>query len=98
MERPEGFRAALQEIDELVAAFERHPDERVRSLVTALLVAVDTVHREGLNRLVRGLQQRGADWMVGQLREDPVVAMLLGLYDLAPLNEAAPVVEEEETA
>lgn len=73
-------------LDDLVAIFEEHPDERTREQVTALLGGLDALHREGLSRLVVALHEAGGGVLLEQAARDPVVKILLGLYDLAELD------------
>ena len=71
----------------LVTELGEHGDPRVAASVENLLRQVDLLHREGLLRLVDALRAQGAgqtlDRIVG---DDPVVRVLLGLYDLADLQ------------
>jgi nitrite reductase/ring-hydroxylating ferredoxin subunit len=76
----------IQQIDSLVTALEHHPDEATREQVLNLLRGLDTLHREGLVRLVGLLRAVGADAVLEQALGDPVVRTLLGLYDLAELD------------
>jgi nitrite reductase/ring-hydroxylating ferredoxin subunit len=87
MSQPDEYLNLLRMVDELVQAFENHPDERVREQAIALLSGVDSLHREGLTRLAAGLRAQGSfDAAVA----DPVVSILFGLYGLADL----PIPEE----
>lgn len=77
----------MRELDELVSALQAHPDPHTRDAAVALLNGLDLLHREGLERLVRGIRQGGGGELVDQgVEEDPVVRAFLGLYDLAELN------------
>jgi hypothetical protein len=80
------------ELGELIAALEAHPDEATRDQLVGLLQRVDLLHREGLLRLVDALRADGAGEALDRAAEDPVVRILLGLYDLADLglHERAP--------
>ncbi|MDQ4077537.1 MAG: hypothetical protein M3220_14985 [Chloroflexota bacterium] len=76
----------IQQLDDLVAIFEHHPDPTTREQVTALLSGVDLLHREGLRRLVESLREAGGDELLERAAADPVVEILLGLYDLVELD------------
>lgn len=83
----------IRHLDDLVAAFEQHPDAATREQAGALLSGLDALHREGLTRLIGALREAGAGTLVDQAAADPVVATLLGLYDLGDLDlpaEASP--------
>lgn len=79
----------IRQVDELVAAFDSHPDEATRERVLALLTAIDLLHRTALNRLAEGLREHGAGATLERVLEDRVVETLFGLYDLAELEIAA---------
>ena len=83
----------IRQVDELVAAFDSHPDERTRERVFALLTGVDLLHRTALTRLVEGLREHGAGAALEGVARDRVVETLLGLYGLAELD-----IPEEEAA
>ncbi len=70
---------ALDVIDDLVEAFDEHPDPNVRDAVHELLRAVDVVHRQPLRALGALLQGAG---LTGRALADPHVALLFQLYDL----------------
>ncbi len=82
----------IDQLDDLIAAFEQHPDITTRERAITLLGGLDALHREGLGRLVERLRAAGAGEMLDHALSDPVVRTLLGLYDLAELDlpEEAP--------
>src|SRR5438094_408813 len=65
------FDAAVAELDALVRTLEREGDARA----LLLLELVDAIHRPALERLARGET------------DDPQVAALLAMYDLAPVPD-----------
>ena len=71
------FRAAVAELDTLVATLEREGDERALQL----LRLVDAIHRPAIARIA-----------AGDL-DDPLARTLLAMYDLAPLDEIVEVEE-----
>jgi hypothetical protein len=76
----------IQQLDELVVHLEQHPMPETREQVTALLSGLDMLHREGLKRMVDCLHAAGAEAALQQAAEDPVVEIMLGLYDLVELD------------
>jgi nitrite reductase/ring-hydroxylating ferredoxin subunit/Fe-S cluster biogenesis protein NfuA len=76
---PPGVDAALKRLDDLVEKFEMHPDPSVKDRVTALLKAVDTIHRAGLTELSQLLDSAE---LTGRALERPSVRLLFDLYDL----------------
>ncbi|MBW3555060.1 MAG: hypothetical protein KY466_16250 [Gemmatimonadetes bacterium] len=76
----------IRQVDELIAAFDSHPDEATRERVLALLTGVDLLHRTALRRLVEGLREHGAGAALEGVVRDRVVETLLGLYGLADLD------------
>lgn len=91
--REEEYLHLVRRLDEFLGAFEENAPAEVQEQVGNLLTGVDLLHREGLQRLVGGLREAGAGEAVDRVAgDDRVVAILLGLYDLAEL----PVPEEEE--
>lgn len=78
----------LRQLDDLVTIFEHHPDPTTQEQAAALLSGLDLLHREGLGRLVGAIREAGADALLDQATADPVVKILLGLYDLADLDIA----------
>jgi hypothetical protein len=76
----------LRQVDELVVAFDDHPDESTRERLLALLTSIDLLHRTALTRLVTGLRDHGAGAALDRVARDRVVETLLALYDLAELD------------
>jgi hypothetical protein len=83
------FQDLLRHLDALVSWFESHPDPEVSGQALALIRHVDAVHREGLERLV-GLIRRRDPTLLDEARHDPIVSVLLALYDLAPASPPTP--------
>lgn len=90
----ESYVTLIGHLDDLIAGFEDDPDPATRERAVALLGGLDALHREGLTRLVGLLREAGAGAAVERAAADPVVGILLGLYDLAdlpvPKSPAAP--------
>lgn len=82
----ESYLTLIRQVDELVELFEQHPDPATRERLTALLSGLDALHREGITRLVKMLREAGAGPAVEQAVADPVVEILLGLYDVVELD------------
>ena len=80
------FTNLLDQLDELVALFENHPDDAVQEQAAALLAAVDMVHREGLTRLAARLRAVGGEELFAKIAAEPVVEVLFGLYGLVELE------------
>jgi len=80
------FEELLTHLDGLVAEFEAHPNPAVSARALELIRHVDGVHREGLARLV-GLIGRRAPQLLEEAARDPVLSLLLALYDLAPAGD-----------
>jgi hypothetical protein len=77
------FEELLNHLDALVAGFEAHPDPELSARALELIRHVDAVHREALTRLV-GLIARRDPHLLDEAGRDPIVGILLALYDLAP--------------
>jgi Fe-S cluster biogenesis protein NfuA len=75
---PAQVAAALERLDDLVRAFEDHPDEGVQDGLLEVLRAVDVIHRGALDRLRALLDDRG---LRQEALTDPHVALLFGLYE-----------------
>lgn len=70
----------LGEVNELIQQMEALPEGETKTSVFRLLDGIDTIHREGLRRLVR-LFKEG---VLEQVITDPPIHTLLELYDLLP--------------
>ena len=90
------FHAVGRHLDDLVREFEALPLPQVRDRVFELLQTVDALHRSALHRLVELLREQDGGASLRRAADDPIVRILLVLYDLAP--EPAPVVEAPGTA
>ena len=77
----------LSYVNELITEMEELPLPEVKDKVFELLAGIDTIHREGLWRLVR-LFKEG---VLEQVVTDPAIHTLMELYDLLPAEA------EEET-
>ena len=71
----------MHRLDELVSAFEQHPDPQVVDGLVEVLRAVDVLHRSALQRVAALLDAGG---LREQALADPDVALLFGLYEDAP--------------
>lgn len=76
----------IAQVDDLIGALTEHEDDRVRERTVALLSGLDALHRKALERLVERLGEAGGAPALEQAAKDPVVGILLGLYDLADLH------------
>lgn len=81
------YQAAGGQLDTLVQAFEELPFPEVREMAFDMLRAVDTLHREALQRLVAFLHAHGQGEILDHAAEDPIIRTLLLLYDLVPSEE-----------
>jgi 3-phenylpropionate/trans-cinnamate dioxygenase ferredoxin component len=87
----EPIQAIAAQLDELVRAFEAHPDPRVRHDAFLLLNRVDALHRAALAALIAGLRAAGAGAALARATADPVVRLLFELYGFLPGADPAPV-------
>src|SRR3989442_802990 len=87
MQRLQGMDPPLERLV-LVPALRggRPPGPAVSARALELIRHVDGVHREGLARLV-GLIGRRAPQLLDEAARDPVLSLLLALYDLAPAGD-----------
>jgi len=76
----EQWDALLAQVSMQISEMESLPYPEVKEKVFALLAGVDTIHREGLHRLVR-LFKEG---VLEQVITDPAIHSLMELYDLLP--------------
>jgi len=81
----------LSYVNELITEMEELPLPEVKDKVFELLAGIDTIHREGLWRLVR-LFKEG---VLEQVVTDPAIHTLMELYDLLP---AEPEPDTEQIA
>lgn len=79
-------RDVLDEAQRLIAALEAHPDPAVRADVTALLQAIDAVHRTALTRLVQAIGTMAGEAFIHRLAADPAIRLLLMSYDLLAVD------------
>lgn len=90
------FQAVCRRLDDLVREFEDLPFPDVREHVFELLQTVDTLHREGLGRLVGFLRDHDQGQWVDCAAEDSIVHTMLELYDLVPTDPLRRDVPREE--
>lgn len=76
----------LAEAERLIADLQSHCDPAVGQQVTALLEAIDSVHRGALAHLVGALQGMGGDALLNRLTADPAIRLLLMSYDLLAVD------------
>jgi Fe-S cluster biogenesis protein NfuA len=81
---PAQVAAAMEQLDDLVRAFEQHPDEAVQNGLIDVLRAVDTVHRGALERLAALLDAHG---LRDAALTDPHIALLFELYQAQDEDE-----------
>ncbi len=79
----ETLEQVAQRLDQLVQAFEEHPNIPLRQQVMEMLSLVDALHRQGLQRLVEVLQTQNPA-LLDQALQEPSVRLLLTLYELMP--------------
>lgn len=82
----EDYRRVVEQLDALISVFENHENEAVREQATALLSAVDMLHREALTRLMDAVREALPEEIVTAMTTDPVIATLLALYGLIDLG------------
>ena len=70
----------LNEVDGLVQEMEDLPYPQVKERIFLLLAGIDTIHREGLRRLVRLFKEGVLEKVV----TDPAIHTLMELYDMLP--------------
>ncbi|HVQ76716.1 MAG TPA: Rieske 2Fe-2S domain-containing protein [Candidatus Binatia bacterium] len=76
----------LERVPRLIAALEGHADPGVRADVTALLEAIDAIHRTALTHLVDAIRGMAGDAFVNRLAADPAIRLLLMSYDLLAVD------------
>jgi hypothetical protein len=83
------FQELLGHLDALVASFETHPDSAVSALALELIRDIDAVHREALERLAELIGRREPA-LLEEAARDPIIGIVLALYDLAPAPRTSP--------
>ncbi len=96
----------VQRLDEVLEEVGDHPDPRVRAAVTELADGMQRIHAEGLRRLAELLAEEPERFR--RALDDPVIANLFLLYDLAvvdergrtrdALEEVRPLLEEHDAS
>jgi toluene monooxygenase system ferredoxin subunit len=71
-----------ERIATLLDLFEAHPDSEVRENVFELLQQIDALHRAALKRILSVAAED--DPGLQRLTQDPIIDMVLSLYDLVP--------------
>jgi 3-phenylpropionate/trans-cinnamate dioxygenase ferredoxin subunit len=79
-------RDLLDEVQQLIAALEAHPDRKVGAQLAALLQGIDTIHRTALTRLVGAIHAMAGEAFVNRLTADPSIRLLLTSYDLLAVD------------
>ena len=79
-------RDLLDEVQQLIAVLESHPDAGVRASVTALLQGIDAVHRTALTHLVGAIHSMAGEAFMNRLTADPAIRLLLMSYDLIAVD------------
>jgi 3-phenylpropionate/trans-cinnamate dioxygenase ferredoxin component len=76
----------LDEVGRIIAELESHSDPSVSVRVTALLQAIDAIHRTALTRLVAAIQGMAGEAFINRLTADPAIRLLLMSYDLLAVD------------
>ncbi len=85
----------IRQLDGRIRVLEQIKDPILRDEVVVVLRLIDSLHRTMLGKLATRLKATAAwDTMIAE----PDIAMLFGLYDLAPLDDDGEVDPEEEVA
>ena len=81
-------RRRMQRIESLIQEIERYPDPAVRARTKEIVHAVLDLHGDGLGRILEHLASSGKAGMamIDELGRDELVASLLLLYGLHPLD------------
>lgn len=79
-------RDVLDEVQQLIAALQAHPDPAVTAQVTALLQSIDAIHRTALMRLVGAIHAMAGEAFMNRLTADPAIRLLLTSYDLLAVD------------
>lgn len=76
----------LDEVSELIASLQSHPDPLVGQQLAALLAGIDAVHRTALSHMFDAIQGMGGEAFVSRLTADPAIRLLLMSYDLLAVD------------
>lgn len=82
---PSEVERVVRRLDEVLEEVGEHPDPRVRAAVTELADGLQRIHAEGLRRLAELLAEEPGRFR--RALDDPVIANLFLLYDLAVVDE-----------
>jgi len=90
-----GFQERLQSIEQLIAKIDTAADPNLRSDVRELVQLVMDLHGAGLERMLEltGAAGEAGDSIIQKLGRDELVASLLVLYGLHPLDVDARVIQ-----
>jgi nitrite reductase/ring-hydroxylating ferredoxin subunit len=79
-------RDILEDVQQLIAELESHPDAAVGARLTELLQGIDTIHRTALTHLIGAIQSMAGEAFINRLTADPAVRLLLMSYDLIAVD------------
>jgi nitrite reductase/ring-hydroxylating ferredoxin subunit len=79
-------RDILEEVQQLIAELQSHPDAAVGARLTDLLQGIDTIHRTALTHLVTAIQAMAGEAFINRLTADPAIRLLLMSYDLIAVD------------
>ena len=88
---PPEFQHLLEWLGTGLERMEGIEDERTREEVLALLEGIDVLHRQSLGRLLELVTNLGGSGLVERVSQDPVVRILLEMYDLPEADERTQV-------
>src|SRR5215208_581160 len=87
------FQQRLQKIEGLVQTIESAADPHVRASAIELMQALMEVHGAGIERMMEIVFERAGSDIIDQFGEDDLVASLLLLYGLHPLDVESRVLQ-----
>ncbi|MBA3341460.1 MAG: Rieske 2Fe-2S domain-containing protein [Gemmatimonadaceae bacterium] len=76
----------LDEISNLIASLQSHPDPAVGERVEELLRGIDAVHRTALSHMFNAIVGIGGEQFMDRLTADPAIRLLLMSYDLLAVD------------
>ena len=79
-------RDILEDVQQLIAELESHPDAAVGARLTELLQGIDTIHRTALTHLIGAIQSMAGEAFINRLTADPAIRLLLMSYDLIAVD------------